>query len=49
MPLSLDDVLLGEWLWAASKSLLSGWPSCWWWLLGLAHGWAVLWIVPLTG
>lgn len=23
-PLTLDDVLLGEWLWAASKSLLSG-------------------------
>lgn len=23
-PLTIDDVLLGEWLWAASKSLLSG-------------------------
>ncbi len=29
-PLTLGDVVLGEIAWAASKAVLSGWPSCWW-------------------
>jgi lipooligosaccharide transport system permease protein len=52
-PLTLDDVVLGEWVWAASKSLLSGCAV----LLvatvmGLTGSWLALAIIPvilLTG
>src|SRR3954463_2877534 len=52
-PLNLDDVLVGEAMWAASKSLLSGSAVL---LvaaaLGLVDSWLALWIMPvmlLTG
>lgn len=53
-PLTLDDVLLGEWIWAASKALLSGLAIlAIIWVLGLATSfWLSLWIIPvivLTG
>ncbi|TCJ11935.1 nodulation protein NodJ [Parasulfuritortus cantonensis] len=53
-PLSLTDVLLGEWLWAASKSLLSGLAIlAVIWALGLYADFALtLWLLPvivLTG
>jgi lipooligosaccharide transport system permease protein len=47
-PLSLEDVVLGECMWAASKSFLSGIAIL---LvaaaLGLLHSWLVLWVLPL--
>ena len=47
-PLTLDDVLLGEMIWAASKALLSGVAV----LvvagaLGLCSSWLSLWVIPL--
>src|SRR5262249_50602405 len=52
-PVTLDDVLIGEAVWAASKSLLSGVAVL---LvaaaLGLVQSWLALWVVPvmlLTG
>jgi len=52
-PLTLDDVVMGEWVWAASKSLLSGCAvllvAC---AMGLTHSWLALLIIPvilLTG
>jgi lipooligosaccharide transport system permease protein len=52
-PLTLDDVILGEWVWAASKSVLSG---CAVLLvaaaLGLVVSFKALWLIPviaLTG
>jgi lipooligosaccharide transport system permease protein len=49
-PLELDDVLMGEWLWAASKSLLSGMAIlAVIWVLGLQAGWSLsLWLIPLA-
>jgi lipooligosaccharide transport system permease protein len=49
-PLELDDVLMGEWLWAASKSLLSGVAIlAVIWVLGLQANWALsLWLIPLA-
>lgn len=49
-PLELDDVLMGEWLWAASKSLLSGLAIlAVIWVLGLQADWALsLWLIPLA-
>ena len=49
-PLILDDVMLGELTWAASKSLLSGLAILLIiWALGLAHSWLLsLWIIPLV-
>jgi lipooligosaccharide transport system permease protein len=49
-PLELDDVLMGEWLWAASKSLLSGLAIlAVIWVLGLQASWALsLWLIPLA-
>jgi lipooligosaccharide transport system permease protein len=47
-PLSLDDVVFAEWVWAASKAVVSttailvvimG--------LGFGHSWLALWIIPL--
>ena len=45
-----DDVLLGEWLWAASKSVLSGAAILVViWALGLQTDWMLtLWILPLA-
>jgi lipooligosaccharide transport system permease protein len=49
-PLSLDDVLVGEWVWAASKALLSGIAILVIiWALGLqASFWMSLWIIPIV-
>lgn len=49
-PLELDDVLMGEWLWAASKSLLSGLAIlAVIWVLGLQADWTLsLWLIPLA-
>lgn len=47
-PLTVDDVVLGEWLWAASKSVLSGLAIMLVMaLLGLIKSPLVLWIIPL--
>ncbi|MDR3409909.1 MAG: ABC transporter permease [Formivibrio sp.] len=52
-PLSLDHVLTGELIWAASKSMLSGFAILVIiTLLGLTHSLLVLWVIPvifLTG
>ena len=48
-PMSLDDIVLAEALWAASKSLLSGIAILVIiWVLGLSHSPLTLWIIPLT-
>ncbi len=48
-PLSLDDIVLGEALWAATKSLFSAVAIlAVIWALGLAQSWLVLWLVPLA-
>jgi lipooligosaccharide transport system permease protein len=47
-PLSLDDVLLAEWIWAASKAVISTTAIlAVILLLGYGHSWLALWIVPL--
>jgi lipooligosaccharide transport system permease protein len=47
-PLNLDDVVLGEMIWAASKSLLSGSAvllvAA---VLGLCSSWLSLWVIPV--
>ncbi|MES1981290.1 MAG: ABC transporter permease [Pseudomonadota bacterium] len=48
-PVTLDDVVLAEILWAASKSLLSGTAVLLVvWLLGLSHSALSLWLIPLA-
>lgn len=48
-PLNLDDLLLGEMIWTASKSLLSGLAILLIiWALGLAHSWLALLTIPLV-
>jgi lipooligosaccharide transport system permease protein len=48
-PVTLDDVVLAEILWAASKSLMAGTAVLLViWLLGLAHTWLSLWAIPLA-
>jgi lipooligosaccharide transport system permease protein len=48
-PIMLDDVVLGEWIWAASKSLLSGVAILLVVLaLGLAQNWMAVFILPLA-
>lgn len=48
-PVNLDDIVLAETLWAASKSFLSGVSVLIVvWLLGLSHSPLTLWIVPLA-
>lgn len=47
-PLDIDDILAGEMLWCASKSVLSGFAillvaS----LLGVVDGWTALWVIPI--
>ncbi len=48
-PVTLDDIVLSEILWAATKALLSGVSVLVvTWLLGLAHTPLSLWLVPLA-
>ncbi len=48
-PITLDDIVLSEILWAASKSLLSGIAVLLViWILGLSHSLLSLWIIPLS-
>jgi lipooligosaccharide transport system permease protein len=48
-PVSLEDVVLAEWVWAASKSLLSGTAILLVAIaLGLSQSWTMVLIVPLA-
>ena len=48
-PVTLDDVVLAEILWSASKSLMAGAAVLLViWLLGLSHTWLSLWTIPLA-
>lgn len=48
-PITLDDIVLSEVIWAASKSLLSGLAVlAVIWLLGLSHSPLTLWLIPLA-
>jgi lipooligosaccharide transport system permease protein len=48
-PVSLDDIVFAETLWAAAKSFLSGMAILLIiWILGLSHSAVVLWLIPLT-
>lgn len=48
-PVDLDDVVLAEAVWAASKSVLSGTAIlAVIWVLGLSHSPLTLWIVPIA-
>ena len=47
-PLELDDILLGEMLWCATKALLSGVAIlCVAVLLGAVEEWRVVWVIPV--
>jgi lipooligosaccharide transport system permease protein len=47
-PLSLDDVMLAEWIWTASKAVVSTTAILAVIVaLGFGHSWLALWIVPL--
>ena len=47
-PISLDDVLFAEWIWAASKSVMSVLAILVVILaLGFGHSWLALWVIPL--
>ncbi|MDD3884482.1 MAG: ABC transporter permease [Gallionella sp.] len=48
-PVTLDDVVLSEMLWAASKSLMAGIAVLLViWLMGLSHSLLSLWMIPLA-
>jgi lipooligosaccharide transport system permease protein len=48
-PVTLDDVVLGETVWAASKSFLSGMAVLLVaWALGLTHSALALWAIPIV-
>ncbi len=48
-PITLDDIVFSEMVWAASKSLLSGLAVlAVIWLMGLTHSPMSLWIIPLA-
>jgi len=48
-PVTLDDVVLGEAVWAASKSFLSGMAVLLVaWVLGLVHSATALWVIPVV-
>lgn len=48
-PITLDDIVFSEIVWAASKSLLSGVAVLLViWILGLSHSILTLWIIPLS-
>ena len=48
-PISLDDVMFAEWIWAASKAVMStaGDSRRDRMALGFGHSWLALWILPL--
>jgi lipooligosaccharide transport system permease protein len=47
-PLSLDDVMLAEWIWTASKAVVSTAAILAVIVaLGFGHSWLALWIIPL--
>src|SRR6266705_738734 len=47
-PVSLDDVMFAEWIWAASKSVMSVLAILMVILgLGFGHSWLALWVLPL--
>ena len=47
-PISLDDVVFAEWIWAASKAVMSSLAILLVILaLGFGHSWYALWILPL--
>jgi lipooligosaccharide transport system permease protein len=47
-PLSLDDVVLAEWIWAATKSVMSVVAILIViMLLGFGHSWLAVWVIPL--
>src|SRR6266496_4131684 len=47
-PVSLDDVMFAEWIWAASKSVMSTAAILAVILgLGFGHSWLALWVLPL--
>jgi lipooligosaccharide transport system permease protein len=48
-PVTLDDIVLSEILWAASKSLLSGLAVLTViWAMGLSHSMLSIWLIPLS-
>ena len=48
-PITLDDLVISEILWAATKSLMSGIAVLSViWLLGLSHSWLSLWMIQLA-
>lgn len=48
-PIELDDLLLAELTWAASKSVLSGAAILLViWVFGLSHSWLALWVLPIV-
>ena len=47
-PMSLDDIVLAELVWAASKSVMSGVAILLViWLFGLTNAWSSLWVPPI--
>lgn len=47
-PLTLEDVVIAELIWAASKSFLAGLAILLViWSLGLSHSWLSLWVLPV--
>ncbi len=47
-PLSLDDVILAEWIWAGTKAVMSTTAIlAVLFVLGFGHTWYALWIIPL--
>ncbi len=47
-PIALDDVVLAEWIWAASKSVISAAAIALVLVaLGYGHSWLTLWVLPL--
>ena len=47
-PLSLDDVLFAEWMWAATKSVISVMAIlAVIMILGYGHSWLAIWVLPL--
>lgn len=48
-PITLDDIVLSEVLWAATKSVMSGMAVLLViWLMGMSHTWLSLWTIPLA-
>jgi lipooligosaccharide transport system permease protein len=48
-PITLDDIVISEILWAATKSLMSGVAVLLViWLMGMSHTWLSLWTIPLA-